>query len=50
MRIDISLRGITREDMERWVEQVKMFHAAAQYKSDIEYNIRYGDDWGKERK
>ena len=42
MRIDISLRGVSKGDMEYWASLIRDF---AKSHSDVQYNLRYGDDW-----
>lgn len=41
MRIDISFKNISEEDMLDWAEQVSDFAE----KHAVNYNLRYGDDW-----
>ena len=42
MRIDISLRDVSKGDMEYWANLTKDF---VKVHSCIQYNLRYGDDW-----
>lgn len=43
MRIDISIKDISEEDMLDWAEQVEDYVE----KHAVTYNMRYGDDWEK---
>lgn len=42
MRIDISLRGVSKGDMEYWASLTKDF---AEDHRGVQYALRYGDDW-----
>lgn len=42
MKIDISLRGVSKGAMEYWAKLTKDF---AESHSDVQYELRYGDDW-----
>lgn len=42
MRIDISLRSISKGNMEYWARLTKDF---AEAHSGVQYEIRYGDEW-----
>lgn len=42
MRIDISLRGVSKGAMEYWASLAKDF---AEAHSGVQYELRYGDDW-----
>ena len=46
MRIDISLRGITVEEMYDWAAKADEFR---EKRHTIRYSIKYGDDWEGEK-